>query len=82
MTNYDLDANQLRAARILLGWDLKDSERTLRYQRKHLQALRTYRAGRAVRDRSQGFGNLCRPPGLSSLGAASALEIPNRGAAA
>ena len=22
--NYDLDANQLRAARILLGWDLKD----------------------------------------------------------
>ena len=24
MTNYDLDANQLRAARILLGWDLKD----------------------------------------------------------
>jgi transcriptional regulator with XRE-family HTH domain len=23
MTNYDLDANQLRAARVLLGWDLK-----------------------------------------------------------
>ena len=32
--NYDLDANQLRAARILLGWDLKDSERTFRHQRK------------------------------------------------
>jgi transcriptional regulator with XRE-family HTH domain len=24
MTNYDLDPNQLRAARALLGWDLKD----------------------------------------------------------
>ena len=38
MTNFDLDGNQLRAARALLGWDLKDlsarsgiSESTLKH---------------------------------------------------
>ena len=69
MTNYDLDANQLRAARILLGWDLKDSERTSGISESTLKHFERNGLGgqfATVRKVLETYP----PPGLSFLGAA------------
>ena len=79
--NYDLDANQLRAARILLGWDLKDlsersglSECTL----KHFERIGLAGQFATVRKVLETYA----AAGIEFPGRGVSLEIPNRGAAA
>ena len=69
MTNYDLDANQLRAARVLLGWDLKDlSARSGISESTSSTSSVTVWEGSSPP--SARYWQPMPPPGLSFLGAA------------